>query len=224
MLSTLLAHPSITHVHAYTRRPPNNPTTSPSSLTHITPPPSDPAAWPAAFPASAPPPALFLSALGTTRAAAGSLAAQRAIDFDLNLSLARAARDAGVRVYVLVSTAGADARSYLAYSRMKGELEDAVKELGFAHTVILRPGVIQGVREERRLAEAVVRGIAGVLAGVSPRLTRGWVSGAEGIARAGVRAGVECVEGRREEGVWEVGIAEIERLGREEEVKEEGSR
>lgn len=40
----------------------------------------------------------FFSALGTTRAQAGSLEAQRKIDFDLNLELAQKAKEGGVRV------------------------------------------------------------------------------------------------------------------------------
>ena len=61
---------------------------------------------PSLFP-RAPAPQLFISALGTTRAIAGSVEAQRAIDLDLNLSLARAAHDAGVDTYVLISSASA---------------------------------------------------------------------------------------------------------------------
>jgi uncharacterized protein YbjT (DUF2867 family) len=101
--------------------------------------------------------------MGTTRGAAGSVEKQRAIDYDLNLDLARAAQAAGVRVYVLVSSGGASASSRMAYPRMKGELEDAVKGLGFERTVILRPGLIVGPREESRPAEAVLRKVAGVV-------------------------------------------------------------
>lgn len=98
---------------------------------------------------------------------------------------------------------------------MKGELEEGIKALGFRYTVILRPGLIQGERQESRPAEAVVRGLAAWMRRVSPRLTDWWVNDAGVIGRAAVRCGMECAEGRREEGVWEVGIGEIERLGRE---------
>lgn len=103
----------------------------------------------------------------------------------------------------------------MAYPKMKGELEDKVKALGFKHTVILRPGLIQGTREESRPAEAVVRGLAGWMRKVSPRLTDFWVNDAGVIAGAAVVAGLRCVGGEREEGVWEIGQGEIERLGRE---------
>jgi uncharacterized protein YbjT (DUF2867 family) len=98
-------------------------------------------------------PKIFFSGLGTTKAAAGSIEAQRKIDYDLNLDLAKAAKESGVDTYVLISSGSANAQSNFAYVRMKGELEDAVKALGFKHTVILRPGLIVGGREDSRPAE-----------------------------------------------------------------------
>jgi hypothetical protein len=43
--------------------------------------------------------------------------------------------------------------SYAPYLKMKGELEDAFKDLGFEHTVILKPGLLMGERNEVRTAE-----------------------------------------------------------------------
>lgn len=70
---------------------------------------------------------IFFSALGTTAYIAGGFERQRKIDYDLNIALARAARNAGARVYVLVSKSGASPQSMIPYSRMKGELDQAVK-------------------------------------------------------------------------------------------------
>ncbi|EON68178.1 hypothetical protein W97_07327 [Coniosporium apollinis CBS 100218] len=211
ILQTLLSDPSIAHTHAYTRRP--LPTTSPNLTPLLS---ADHSTWPSLFPHPSGP-SLFLSALGTTRANAGSFEAQHKIDVELNLSLARAAKDAGVQIYVLISSAGASSSSFFPYPRMKAELEDAIKALGFEHTVILRPGLIVGDREDSRPAEWGVRKIAG-LAGA---LTGGWgkdfwAQDASVIARAGVRAGMECVEGRREKGVWVLGQGDIVRMGKEE--------
>ncbi|KAJ4299013.1 Protein fmp52, mitochondrial [Kalmusia sp. IMI 367209] len=211
ILSTLLAHPSITSVYAYARRSPPNPTAS-TKLFHI--PSAETDKWPSQFPRESNP-KIFLSALGTTKGAAGSVEAQRKIDLDLNYDLAKAAKDAGVECYVLISTAGATSSSMFPYTKMKGQLEDKVKELGFKHTVILRPGLIQGTREESRPAEAVIRGFAGVLRKISPKLTDFWVNEAGVIGKAAVVAGLRCVEEGKEAGLWEVGQGEIEKLGRE---------
>ncbi|KAF1831654.1 NAD dependent epimerase/dehydratase family protein-like protein [Decorospora gaudefroyi] len=212
ILSQLLAHPSFTKVYAYTRRElPDNPQDAPKLHPLLS---TDSATWPAQFPHAAKPSVLF-SGLGTTRAQTGGFDAQRKIDFVLNLSLARAAKDAGVQTYVLVSSSGASASSYFGYNRMKGELEDSVKALGFTHTVILRPGLIVGERGETRAAEAVLRGVAKGLGRVSAGLTEWWAQDAGVIARAAVEAGVRCGQGEREKGVWVMGMAEIVELGRE---------
>ncbi|KAF9729629.1 hypothetical protein PMIN03_009356 [Paraphaeosphaeria minitans] len=211
ILSTLLAHPSIPSVYAYARRAPPNPTASPKLL-HIPSAPTDD--WPAQFPKD-PCPKIFFSGLGTTRGDAGSVEAQRKIDVDVNFSLAQAAKEAGTECYVLISSGGANAASMLAYPKMKGELEEKVKALGFKHTVILRPGLIQGARDESRPAEAVARSLAGWMSKISPRLTDFWVNDAGVIARAAVVAGLKCVDGQRGAGVWEIGQGDIEKLGQE---------
>jgi uncharacterized protein YbjT (DUF2867 family) len=86
-------------------------------------------------------------ALGTTIKVAGSQAAFRAVDFDANLSVARAALTAGVRRVGLVSAVGADARSSIFYNRVKGELEESLSTLGFDALVIARPSLLTGDRE-----------------------------------------------------------------------------
>ena len=205
ILSQLLTHPAFSSIYAYSRRDLPNPTAS-TKLNPITS--TDTAQWPSLFPRE-PNSKLLISALGTTKAAAGSVEAQRKIDLDLNLELAKAAKEAGVETYVLISTSGANAASYLAYPKMKGELEDGVQALGFKHTVILRPGLIVGERTESRPAEAVVRGIAKSLRSLTPALTDFWAQDASVIARAAVNAGVMCLEGKHEDGVWIMGQAEI---------------
>lgn len=160
-------------------------------------------------------PKVFFSGLGTTRAAAGGVEAQRKIDVDLNLDLAKAAKEAGVETYVLVSSGGANSKSAMDYPQMKGELEDAVKALQFKHTVILRPGLIVGERTESRPAEAIVRSIAKGLKSLTPALTNFWAQDASVIARAAVNAGLQCVEGKKEAGVWELGQSDIVTLGKE---------
>lgn len=86
-------------------------------------------------------------ALGTTIKVAGSQAAFRAVDFDANLAVARAAQDAGARRVGLVSAMGANANSSVFYNRVKGELEEALKAIGFDALVIARPSLLIGNRE-----------------------------------------------------------------------------
>jgi uncharacterized protein YbjT (DUF2867 family) len=102
-------------------------------------------------------------ALGTTRAAAGSREAMRAVDVDAVIAFAKAAHAAGARHCVLVTAVGADARSPVAYTRMKGEVEEAVAALGFERLDILQPGLLIGARSERRSVEAFFQAVSPVL-------------------------------------------------------------
>jgi uncharacterized protein YbjT (DUF2867 family) len=133
---------------------------------------------------------------------------------DLNYDLAKAAKDAGVETYVLISSASASSTGATAYLRFKGELEDKVRALGFRHTVILRPGMIMGDRTEHRPAEAAIRKVAQGLKAVTPALTDCWAQDAETIAKAAVNAGWQCAEGKVPAGVWEVKQSEILSLGK----------
>jgi hypothetical protein len=44
---------------------------------------------------------------------------------------------------------------------MKEGLDEAIKEIGFEHTVFLRPGLLVGAREDSRPSEYVLRNVAG---------------------------------------------------------------
>lgn len=100
----------------------------------------------AALPALPPADEVYL-ALGTTIKVAGSQAAFRAIDHDANLAVASAALAAGVKRLGLVSAMGADASSKVFYSRVKGQLEDALAAMPFEGMVIARPSMLVGDRE-----------------------------------------------------------------------------
>ena len=111
-------------------------------------------------------------ALGTTIKAAGSQSAFRAVDFDANLSVARAALAAGARRCGLVSAMGADAKSRIFYNRVKGELEEALAELPFEGLVIARPSLLVGDREAlgqpKRPAEKVATAVSRLLGPLIP--------------------------------------------------------
>ncbi len=107
---------------------------------------SDPSHWDDAIPAAQP--QVVVIALGTTiRAAGGDKAAFRAVDHDLVLKCARAAKEAGARQLIAVSSVGASAASRNFYLSVKGETEDALARLKFDRLDIVRPGLLRGQRE-----------------------------------------------------------------------------
>jgi uncharacterized protein YbjT (DUF2867 family) len=102
-------------------------------------------------------------ALGTTIKKAGSKEAFRKVDFDYETGFARAAQAAGASKFALVSAVGADARSSIFYSRVKGEAEQAVRALDFASCHVFQPGVLLGHRAESRPGEQLAVTLTPVL-------------------------------------------------------------
>ena len=92
-------------------------------------------------------------ALGTTIRKAGSQAKFRHVDFEYPRHLAALALANGARHFSLVSALGASSKSGVFYSRVKGELEDALRAMGWPSLCLLRPSVIAGDRQESRPLE-----------------------------------------------------------------------
>ncbi|TAD78770.1 MAG: nucleoside-diphosphate sugar epimerase [Sphingomonadales bacterium] len=118
-------------------------------------------------------PRALICALGTTWKKAGrDEAAFRAVDHDLVLATAEAAKRAGVPGMVLVSAAGADARSKSFYMRVKGETEEAVSRVGFKRVDVLHPGLLRGERMgDLRLGERAALFAAPL---IDPLLSGAW--------------------------------------------------
>lgn len=93
--------------------------------------------------------------LGTTMKKAGSEEAFRKVDYEYVVRLAETSLRTGADRFFLVSSVGADSKSRVFYSRVKGEAEDAVARLGFAGLHIFRPSLLVGNRPERRPAEEI---------------------------------------------------------------------
>ncbi|KAF8524793.1 hypothetical protein BDD12DRAFT_870950 [Trichophaea hybrida] len=222
ILNHLLTDSSVTSVSTITRRPFSFTINDPSKLHAITEPNSD--TWPSSLPGllTSPSSTVFFSALGTTRSTAGSIDAQRKIDYDLNLALASAAKSAGVKTYVLISVTGADSSSRFAYFAIKGKLEDDVAALGFEKCVVVRPGLILGDREKPRLVEVPFRMLVSLVSWVNADWGNHAGQSCTMIAKAAIRAGMEegvwegrkTVDGKNGGKVWYMAMGEIVELGK----------
>ena len=102
----------------------------------------------------------IICALGTTIRQAGTQQAFRVVDYEYPLTAARLGVERGARHFLLVSSIGASARSPVFYSRVKGELEDAVLALPYRSITIARPSLLLGPRAEHRLGEQIGRRLA----------------------------------------------------------------
>ncbi len=160
ILKALLADKAVAAVHCVGRRPP--PVTHPKLTAHVL--------ELNALPALPRVDECFI-ALGTTIKVAGSQAAFRAIDLDAVVAVARAALSAGATKLGVVSAMGADAQSRVFYNRIKGEMEQSLKEMGFMSLVIARPSLIDGDRAALGQRERASEGVGLMLArGLRPLL------------------------------------------------------
>lgn len=137
-------------------------------------------------------------ALGTTIKIAGSQAAFRKVDHDYILAFAQAAKARGAKRFLLVSAIGADAKSGIFYSRVKGETEQAVSALGFDALHIFRPGMLIGSRAEKRPVEEIGAIVAPFLNALMLGPARPYRSiEAETVAKAMVAAASNDIPGHQ---------------------------
>jgi len=213
IFSILNASPVISSIDILARRqPPSVPSDHPKTRSFID---ADTSKWVPHVQSQSPAPQVFFSSLATTRAAAGGFENQYKLEHDLNVELAKAAKEAGTRVYVLISSQGANAKSMIPYTRMKGEIEDHIVALKFDRMIIVRPGFIAGTRQESRPFEFVVRKIAGLAGMISTtHLKDPWAQEADVIAKAAIRAALMAVNDEVKDPVWILKQSDIIRLGR----------
>jgi uncharacterized protein YbjT (DUF2867 family) len=104
---------------------------------------------------------VLFSALATTLKQAGSQKEQYKIDYTYQYQTAATAAANGVAKYVLVSAMGANAKSWLFYPRIKGELDNAASALPFKQIHIFRPGFLlrqpDKIRPMEKLGIAIIQ-------------------------------------------------------------------
>lgn len=91
--------------------------------------------------------------LGTTMKKSGSKEAFRKVDYEYPLKLANIANMNGAKHFLLVTAQGANPNSTFFYNRVKGELENEIKKIGFDNYTVIRPSLILGDRKEKRRIE-----------------------------------------------------------------------
>jgi uncharacterized protein YbjT (DUF2867 family) len=101
--------------------------------------------------------------LGSTRKKTPDPAVYRKIDHDYPLKLALLAKQSGVHQYHLVSAIGASSHSSNFYTKMKGEVEEAIEKVGLDCLHIYRPSVLTGGRKEVRPTEKFIIGLMKVI-------------------------------------------------------------
>lgn len=93
--------------------------------------------------------------IGTTIKKAGSQEDFRQVDFSLVVSIAERMRKQGAEQFLVISSMGSDPNSKVFYTRVKGEMEQAIQQLEYPCIRIIRPSLLLGPREEFRLGEKI---------------------------------------------------------------------
>lgn len=77
----------------------------------------------------------------------------RFVDVELPVLTAKACLENGVKSCAVVSSIGANAKAGASYMRLKGEMEEAMQQLGFDQLVLVRPSFLLGKRDKVRWHE-----------------------------------------------------------------------
>ncbi len=93
--------------------------------------------------------------LGTTIKKAGSKEEFRKVDLEYPLRVARVSFEKGARKFAIVSSMGSDENSIFFYNQVKDEAERGIREIPFETTLIVRPSLLLGKRDEFRMGEVV---------------------------------------------------------------------
>ncbi|MBU0697252.1 MAG: nucleoside-diphosphate sugar epimerase [Bacteroidetes bacterium] len=94
--------------------------------------------------------------LGSTKKKTPDLTEYRKIDHDYPLYFAKQGLKSELIQYHIVSALGANAQSSNFYTKMKGETEDDLKELGIPALYIYQPSFLEGNRKENRPLEKIM--------------------------------------------------------------------
>ena len=94
--------------------------------------------------------------LGTTIKKAKTKAAFTKVDLEYPVKIAQLQYKAGSGKFLVVSAMGAAKDSIVFYSRIKGEMEYQLRQIGFGSLFIFRPSFIAGNRKENRTGESIV--------------------------------------------------------------------
>jgi uncharacterized protein YbjT (DUF2867 family) len=138
---------------------------------------------------------LFCTVGTTNRNVKGDKIAYRKVDYDIPVQAARMCEETGCGQLLLVSSVGASSRSRVFYSRLKGEAEEAVRQMNISSVSVFRPSLLLGKRSEFRFGERIAQWLMGPLAFAIPSPYT--PIRAEEVARAMVAASKKAVPGYR---------------------------
>ncbi len=131
--------------------------------------------------------------LGTTMKKAGSKAAFYRVDYVYPYEIAQMALANGAKRFAIITAMGANHKSIFYYNRVKGDIEEKLKQLGYETVLIFRPSLLLGHRSEARLGEKIGERLAQFFKPIIPAKYR--AIEAEKVAKAMVSITSSNVKG-----------------------------
>lgn len=120
--------------------------------------------------------------VGTTQSKTRDLNVYKQIDYGIPVRAAQAGLRGGMQKFLVVSSLGANANSRIFYSRIKGQMEEALFKMSIPRLHIFRPSLLLGDRDEFRLGEKVGSALTGIFSWAIPDKYKG--ISAEKVARS----------------------------------------
>ncbi len=109
--------------------------------------------------------------IGTTRKKAKSIENFIKIDLLYVLDLAQWSKSKGVNSFNIVSSIGANKKSWYLYLKTKGQMENSLKDINFPNLTIFRPPLLYAPeRKEKRMMEVFSFEILSFLSTLFPKL------------------------------------------------------
>lgn len=107
--------------------------------------------------------------LGTTIKKAGSKEAFRKVDYEYPLLTAKIAKEKGVEQFAIVTAMGSNPQSKIFYNNVKGDIENALKNINFDSLGIFRPSMLLGERSEVRTGERIGQAVMKLFSWAIPK-------------------------------------------------------
>jgi len=99
-------------------------------------------------------------AVGTTqKKVKGDKKAYYKVDYDIPVNSAKFCKETDCPIFLLVSSVGADSKSNNFYLKLKGEVEDTLKEMNIPSVSVFRPSMLLGKRVEFRFGEIIAKAV-----------------------------------------------------------------
>lgn len=99
----------------------------------------------------------IFSCLGSTRSKTPDVNDYRKIEYDYTINIAKIALENKVAQFHYISSLGADSSSKSSYLKLKGEVEEKLRQLPFRSMHIYQPSYLTGNRIEKRLDDKIMK-------------------------------------------------------------------